>query len=275
MKSVCAPNIDISEHYTCFTQNELKDIAESFNLYIKTNNLCNDKKICVPKKKIEIEGKSKKQLWDSIYKRLNKICKYEYCWIDLEFINVINDDKLKNKLKYFTFKPKTTLTNYSWLSTNDINYVLQQYQELDKTFKFLGTFPSDFYNFLKFDYTSLVTYNLVAIVLNLDSHDKTGSHWVSLVIDNNKKTIEYFDSLGKSPNTNIKQFIKLLRVTVFPKYKYKWNKIKHQNKNTECGVYSIYFIIQRFLGYTFDEINKAKITDEQMNLLRSYIFRPK
>ena len=276
--SVCAPNIKIQDHYSCFDYDELKEIALAFNIYIQTNKVCGSEDACIPSKLIDINSKTKKELWYSIYNRLEPICKYEYCWVDLGFLSKIKDASLREKINYFTFKPKMTLKIDSWLNTKDINNVLQQYQEFDLSFKFLGALPSDFYKVTRVNYNDIYNYKKIGIVFNLDDHTQPGSHWVSFLIDNTKKTIEYYDSAGRHPNKNINEFIK--RVRNFLKkngdnYVIKYNKLKHQYKNSECGVYAIYFIIQRLLGYNFDNISKNIITDDEMNKFRRYIFRPR
>lgn len=270
---VCSPNIDVESHYTCFDKDELIEIAHAFNDYIKKNRLCASKNQCVPNKTITISNKSKKELWNSIYRRLNKVCKYEWCWVDQKFIDLIPDFNLQEKIRFFTFKPKMNNNKYNWLSTSDINNVMQQYQEFDKTFKFLGALPCDFYKFTKVKYNDIPNYKKVAIIFNLDTHDKSGSHWVSFMIDNKRRTIEYFDSTGSSPNTFIKEFIKFLKSKIIKDYNYLQNKKIHQRQNSECGVYSIYYIIQRLLGNDFHSITNNIITDNQMSLFRRYIFR--
>jgi hypothetical protein len=272
----CAPNVDIKSHYTCFEREELEGIAEAFNKWINESkkNECNKKGECIVRKMIKIKGKTKEELWRSIYKRLNMICKYEYCWLDQRFIEMIPDRELKEKIKFFTYKPKATIKKRSWLSTVDINNVLQQYQEVDKMFNFLGALPSDFYTQVKYDEKEIFKYKRSAIVFNLDKHDEKGSHWVAFYIDNDNKTLEYFDSLGEKPNKNIKNYIDKIKSYV-PKYKILINKYVHQRKNSECGVYAIYYILQRLLGKSFEEIVKKKMPDEKISILREYIFRPR
>jgi hypothetical protein len=283
--AMCAPNINIKEHYTCFEYSELKNIAQAFNTYILKNKKCPlntftktrlNKNYCISQKPINIDNKTKRELWYSIYKRLEPICKYEYCWLDLDFISHIKDISLREKILYFTFKPKMTLKNDSWLSTNDINQVLQQYED-NYNFKFLGAVPSDFYKITKINYNDMYLYNKIGLVFNLDDHTQNGSHWVALLIDNTLKTIEYYDSAGKYPNKNIQNFINKL-YNFFKKtieYKIKYNTTQHQFKNTECGVYAIHFIIKRIIGVSFDIICTNKIPDEQMTIFRYYIFRPR
>jgi hypothetical protein len=287
MYNHCSPNItndiNLKTHYTCFTLDELVEISKAFNQFIKKNKLCSkngddETIVCIPRKYIDYENKNRKQLWWSIYVRLRPICKYEYCWIDLDFVKKISDKNLREKIKYFTFKPKMTKTPYTWLSTNNINQVMQQYQEYDKNFKFLGALPSNFYKISDFDYNEILDYKKFGIIFNLDNHDQKGSHWVSFLIDNQLKTIEYFDSVADPPNKNIKTFIK--NVYLFLKkndlhYRYKQNKNVHQKENTECGVFSIYYIIQRLSNNTFENITKNIINDDDMNKFRNVIFRPR
>lgn len=283
--NICAPNINIKEHYTCFEYSELKNIAKAFNEYILTNNKCPintftktrlNKNYCISQKPIKIDNKTKKELWYSIYKRLEPICKYEYCWLDLDFLSNIKDISLREKILYFTFKPKMTLKEDSWLNTENINQVLQQYQD-NYQFKFLGAVPSDFYKITKINYNDIYLYNKLGFVLNLDDHTQNGSHWVALFIDNTLKTIEYYDSAGNRPNKNIQTFInkldKFFKKT--NKYTIKYNTTQHQFKNTECGVYAIHFIIKRIIGVSFDTICNNQIPDEQMTIFRYYIFRPR
>lgn len=281
----CAPNVNIGEHYTCFELQELKSIANAFNEYIKKNKSCPKKRgaknvsnYCNIDKEINLDINDKRELWYSIYDRLKGVCPYEYCWIDLDFLDKITDKQLLEKIRWFTFKPKMTLTMKSWLSTQDINNVLQQYSDFDSSFKFLGALPSDFYKLTHVDYDKIFDHKKIAIVFNLDEHNKSGSHWVSFLIDNVSRTLEYYDSLGLKPNDNIQEFINIVSKYLKRKgynYKYLKNTIRNQYENTECGVYAIYFIIQRLLGFDFNWIIDKPISDNKMNKFRSIIFRPR
>lgn len=271
-KNLCAPNIDknlidspsFSENYTCFTLEELQKLANAYNNF---HNFSNSKKLIV------IKDKNKQQLWKSINKRLKSICNNESCWIEQKFLNSINNKNLVQKLKYYTFKPKMTHGRYTWLNTNNINEVFLQYEKLFDNFYFAGALPSDFYKYKKFDNNILNKYKYIGFVFNHDSSKKPGSHWVAFFIDNNKKTIEYFDSVGSSPTKLINNFIKNIRKQL-PNYIYLENAITHQLQNSECGVYSIYYILQRLMGKSFYYISNNIIRDSHMNKFRNYIFRP-
>ena len=259
----CAPNnINTLDHWTCFSHSELVSIAIAFNEFSKKHD----------GRPIDI-SLPKKALWKEIYNRLLPVCKYEYCWVDLKFINLIKDKTLREHIKYFVFKPKMSKEANSWLNTEDINFVLSQYTAALSYFKFLGAQPSDFYKLLPFDIKQYTAQNFVGLVLNHDKHNQPGSHWVALLVNNVQKKIEYFDSVGAKPPRNICTFIKKLLIHL-KGYKYIRNKITHQLKNSECGVYSIYFIIRRILGDSFEELTQTIIRDDQMKTFRKYIFKP-
>ena len=57
-------------------------------------------------------------------------------------------------------------------------------------------------------------------------------------------------------------------------YMYDYNKKRHQYGGSECGVYSMNFIIESLKGKTIADIQKEKITDNHVNLLRNYLYRP-
>lgn len=275
----CAPNVvnglDIESHFTCFELNELKEIASTYNSFITKNNICDEKK-CILGNMIEnINNTDKKKLWNEIYDRLKYLCRYEWCWLNLDFINTIEDEEMRNKILYYTFKPKMTETRYSWLSNKDIDFVVKQYEKRNTNFKYIGAHPADYFDITKWDITDLQTKDLIGIVFNLDTHDQPGSHWVCLMIDNIKQTIEYFDSAGEAPTKYIKYFIKkLLKTKQFRDYTFKRNKKIHQKENSECGIYCLNYIIERLNGKSFDDISNNIIVDDLMNKMRDVFFRP-
>ena len=55
---------------------------------------------------------------------------------------------------------------------------------------------------------------------------------------------------------------------------YKVNDIRHQSKNSECGVYCINFIVEMLKGKSFDEYVEDVIKDMQMNEKRDIYFSP-
>jgi len=274
MLSYCSPGKNTTRVFTCFDYDSLIAIADAFNKW--KGELCS-KNSCIRVSKIKgVKNLSKEQLYNAIKSKLMNLCGDEYCWADLDFVNSITNQKIKEQIKHFTFKPKGTANAKTWLNTDNINQVVRQYERLVNeqegkyTFKFLGAQPSDIYKVIHVDYYELKTkYSQIAIVFNNDTHLQKGSHWLAVFIDNNQRTIEYFDSLGKLPNKYIKKFL-----DKFKGYSATYNRIEHQRGSNACGVYACYFIIQKLKGKTFNEINARLITDGMMIKYRGELFRP-
>lgn len=272
----CAPSAKTLERsYTCFSIRELQTIAATINSFIDEKKpicITRSKKCILLHKKDKIDiNNNKKQLWNDIYSRLNKLCDFEKCWVDTTVLSQIKDKNLRHQLKYFTIKPKMREPGNYWLSTSDINFVMNQYSKLYSSFLFLGAQPCDFYQIIDVPFDKFKEYNKIGMICNHDPSDKSGSHWIAILIDNTSNTIEYYDSTGNVPiqqlNVLINKFKKL-----YPTYKYNVNHIRHQNKGSECGVYSIYFLVQRLLGYSFDNVIQNVIDDDSMVNYRKIIF---
>lgn len=268
MKSYCSP-IRSDSVVSCFDTIELIAIITAYNNYIKKYIVCLNNS-CILSKKISIRNKTKKQLYKSIENRLKKICPKEYNWLELDFINSIPDKNLRESILYFTFKPKGTIKKYGWLSTTNIDEIMEQYQYLYKdTFEFIGAVPSDYNKIVDINYKKLKGVDTIGIIFNTDPHDKPGQHWVSIFINNLNKNIEYFDSLGNKPNKNMTLFLKN-----FKDYNIKINtKILQKDNSNECGLFSLNFIIEKLKGKTFLDIINSGINDKIMRKYRSIIFR--
>ena len=87
-------------------------------------------------------------------------------------------------------------------------------------------------------------------------------------------TIEYFDSTGSPPNKRIAKTLKMI-MAERPCSVMKVNDFEHQKGDTECGVYSMYFILQRLQNVSFEELRATRITDKSMNDYREELFRPR
>lgn len=257
----CSPN-NKNNTKSCFNNNELLEIAKAYNLYLKTNNsLCHKRKF-IKMKKIDLNN----NLYSQLFNRLQPLCKTEHCWIELDIINLITDKELKNKILNNTFKPKASLN--SWLSNSHINSFFQQYEF--KNFLFLGSQPSDYTKIINIDWDIIKKTKYIGIIFNTDPHYKSGKHWVCVFIDNEKKNVDYFDSLGKLPNKNISSFLKH-----FSLYNFNINKTIFQKRGNDCGIYTIYYIIQRLNNKTSSEIYSQlnlKSSDKKMKKLRKHIF---
>jgi len=297
----CAPSNKKSLNNSCFTENQILKIVKSFN-YNNPNNTINT---------------GTRNIYD-IYKelksKLNDVD--EYLWIENnKNTKYLNHNDINN-----TFIPKmpnewcNDITNWRnqtndnninapWLSNFDINDVLEQYHQKYKNFKFLGTFPIDFRQFTIFGCISnLCSFNIrnliskkkykFGIVLNTDKHNQSGSHWISIFGDLNTHRIYYFNSANNNVNKipiQVHEFVKDIQKQFSKIYNKKLifkfnNNVSHQSSNSECGIYSIYFILSMLdasQNNQSDEIFETyfnnpifKIQDSTMLKTRFKLFRP-
>jgi hypothetical protein len=268
MDKKCAPGKTF-EGGSCFTLEDLIEISENFN---KT----------FPNRSFPIK-KNKKYLLKNLTSRMKEKydCDDQICWINKSFIkNMKNDD-----ITQFTFRPNGPKSKYEWLSTSDINKVMKQYELKHKDFKFLGAVPYDFEDLpyletYNFDINKIKSQgkNKIGMVINLDTHDKDGSHWVGFYSDLNLKKVYFFDSFAKEPGLRIKKFgNKLLKEFSGGgkerKSDFKINSVRHQFSNSECGVYSMNFIIRLLNKESFHSITQNITKDSEMNACRSSYFR--
>ena len=193
----CAPGKKY-ESGSCFTLDDLKKIALKFN-QIHQNN------------KIKIVD-NKKKLLRSLIKNMEKEtgCLKQICWLETTiFKNINNDD-----IKYNTFRPEGPLNN-DWLSTTNINNVINQYQQKYKDFLYLGTVPYDFDDLPQLGISNINFNKLlnegkikIGMVINLDKHDQSGSHWVALYANLLKNQVYFFDSYGMRPEKRIRALMR-------------------------------------------------------------------
>jgi antitoxin component of RelBE/YafQ-DinJ toxin-antitoxin module len=90
--------------------------------------------------------------------------------------------------------------------------------------------------------------------------------------------IYYFDSVGVKPEQRVRtlmrqqaNFIKEQGIP-FDQQKVDSNTIQHQKENTECGVYSMNFIIRMLRGDDFNKLCHTRISDKQINKCRRKYF---
>ena len=234
----------------------------------------------------QIKSNTPKVIYNFLTKNINN-CKNDYCWLNQDFIN---DKKTILKETFAPIAPDNWKTNpNTWLSNIDILQVLQQYENVYKCFKFIGPSPIDFYSkyetgqciwkdICTLDISKLLKEgkNKIGFVFNTDPHDKNGEHWISLFVHLKKREIYFFDSVGneipQEINTLVSNIKKQGSQMVPPiLFTFKENKIKHQSGDTECGVYSLYFIIH-MLKDSAKKIKTQKITDRQMETYRNVYF---
>ena len=268
----CSPDVKVSSKCkSCFSKN---DLIKMIKLYNKKN----------PSKKIIIKNKSQIQLWNILRKSLSSTCNKEVCWVDQNFIDMNTKSNLIKKFKP-KFPEEWKKNKNTWLSTTDINEVMKQYERLYRNFSFFGPVPVDCPNGIHCELSSLDpiylnkknNINKIGIIFNLDYHYQSGSHWVALVIDTSKSPfcIDFFDSYGEEPHHLIKKFMDNMK-TKLEKEKQTiqiYNDKRHQYGHSECGVYSMNYILERLKGKSPYQLTKKIIKDSIMNEMRKYLYR--
>jgi hypothetical protein len=259
--------------FTCFTS-EMLD---------KLKNLWNARH-----PDVRIEATDPKQIWESLSSRLSNTCNTEACWLNQSFAKFNLDENLKN----YVFAPKSPKSwkknPNEWLSSVDILDIMKHYERNFKKFEFFGPSPIDFdahmmydqcvwEEICKFDLTQQIARGKTKLgfIFNLDKHNQPGSHWVALFVSVKKREIYYFDSYGDDAPPEILVLIKRIQeqsAKMGAKYAYKFNKKRHQFGNSECGMYSLYFLVHLIREKAFDTFNTERIKDKYVENLRKKYF---
>lgn len=272
----CAPG-HVFESGSCIRLCVLVEVVRVYNLE-NTNNpiITNDSLQITNPKKYKI------YLVKELRKKLSN-CTNQKCWTKQTFVEKMKEE-MRNELVNHTFRPDGPNGKFEWLNTFDIKNTMEQYEKKYPEFKFLGAVPIDFDDFENFgivnlDYNRLIKEGKtkIGIVFNLDEHDQPGSHWVALFCDLKKGQIYYFDSYGIIPEQRIRKLMrriaKFCQISLGNKnIDVDYNKIQHQFENSECGVYSINFILRMLRGDDFKTICESKTSDTKMNKCRRIYF---
>ena len=257
-------------------------------LILKLANILNNNPNC------NINVDESTDLYKDICNNIKNIskCNSEYCWLTIsDIVNNLTNSEIKEfKESFRPSMPKEWKDNFNeWLSTTDINKVLLQYEEANPEFEYLGAHPIDAHKcsvsdeVCSIDIIDLLNKNKtkVGIVFNTDDSTGEGEHWVSFYVDlkginrKNKPSIYFFDSTGDEPQKEIDNLAKKIRKQC-KKIKldldYVVNDIQHQREDTECGIYSIYFITEMLKGKDFNKFVKNIKDDKFMEKYRKIFY---
>jgi hypothetical protein len=177
----------------------------------------------------------------------------------------------------------------TWLGADQINDLMLQKTCMKRSFGFLGVFaPTEkqtenmvdrLRKMKKVRY--LKPYKYYGVILNTSSDQ--GMHWVSVLWMPFSKRYEYFDSLNEPPPIAIKTQVDVVNHAMASLYGFKveeWktpNGVttqKHQQGTTQCGMYCIWFILQRVMHRkSFRSLHETPVLDEEMMYQRELHFR--
>lgn len=294
-QGTCSPDAtnNFKKRRSCFMPKDIQTLARMYNAYSP------------PEQKIPQSAfKDAKVLYQELRTRVPR-CKdkHESCILHQEFVN----DKTLFRDLMTRFRPKMPFTWKSnpreWLNNYNITHVMRQYESVHTDFDFLGVFPLDFPKdpnsgvcvVRKMCNFSLVEFlqhpkRQFGMIINLSKHNQPGSHWVAIygAFDpEGRFCLVYFDSAGKKPPEIIKRFMRDIRdeakelffdIDFDQKFKTLYNQTPYQKKNTECGMFTMLFIIACLENESHDIhnikriFNENKLNDEKAFELRKYMF---
>lgn len=276
-KLQCSPKEkDKINKFSCYTDETLIKLRDLWNERhpdnpIKTNNTQEIHKILTDK--------------------LSKVCNKESCWLKQKFTQHKLDEAISD-----SFAPESPdeweKNPNEWLTSSDIINVMKQYEKAYKCFDFIGPSPIDFDTKKMFGecvWDELCNFSLseqikkgktkIGIIFNTDPHTRPGEHWISMFINIKKGKIFFFDSVGNPIPELIMVFVnKIIEQgqNLNPKINFIFDQnhpVEHQYKNTECGIYSLFFIIHMLEDKITEHYLKTHILkDEYMEKFRKVYF---
>lgn len=279
MDKKCAPGVNF-EHGSCINLMLLIEMAKAHNA---SSNGSAKSIVMHPEFETLNPTKYKKYLLKEL-KKHNTKCSSQQCWLEQGFMNKINQ-KIQDELNKHTFRFDGPEGKFEWLNTININDVMGQYERKYPEFKFLGGVPADFEDLpilgiKDLDFKSLMREGKtkIGLVMNMDPHTESGSHWVALYASLKEGKVYYFDSYGTGPEPRFRKFMR--RIAKFYQTELgienpiaDHSRLRHQYKNSECGVYSMRFILGMLKGETFESFSEKQIPDRVINKCRNKYFR--
>lgn len=249
--------------------------------------------------KLQIESTCPRVIHATLTKLLQSTCKTEACWLKQKFVpktgrtrEILNDSFRPEYPR--EWKPGAK----NWLSNLDINQVMRQYEDAYQCFKFIGPTPIDFDKVIRANkggstrcvWRDMCNFELsnqlatgkykIGIIFNTDPHDKSGEHWISMFINLTNNTIFFYDSTGDPIPREIQMFIdriveqgKKLPTPITFSVDTSEGITTHQTGGTECGVYSLFFIINTLINnLTAAAIKSQPLPDKYMKRFRKKLF---
>ena len=262
--------------FTCYTDKSLYKLRDLWNarhpdVKINTNNT--------------------KEIHSLLTEYLSGVCNKESCWLKQknEFGPVSHD-------MTDSFAPESPdewkENPNEWLSSVDIMKVMKQYEKAYKCFDFIGPTPIDFDTRKLYGecvWEELCNFSLadqikngktkIGIIFNTDPHNRPGQHWISMFINIKSGFIFFFDSTGEKPSAEIMKLVNRVKeqgLSLSPKKVFKFDSnsgIEHQYGNTECGIYSLFFIVHMLEDKMTEHYLKTHIIkDDYMQKFRKVYF---
>jgi len=189
------------------------------------------------------------------------------------------------------FKTAGPRSSHAWLSDANIDKTLELWRKAFPSFRGLPYAMRDFDSYQhplnSIDFVEEVRRGTrtFGCVLNTDVSSGKGKHWTCVFVDCRAPegseapwTVEFFDSVGRPPWRTLSVWIdatvKRLAAVHSSRGCVECN-VAHQQHNSECGVYALFYIRARLDGVPIERFtNKASvISDREIYKFRTHLFR--
>ena len=229
-----------------------------------------------------IGGTSSEEIWEELQRRMWAHCKTGQA------------ECIMTSLMRRPKAPKEwSLNRYEWLSSDDIDAAEKKlFVTMVPDYFYVGSVPIDFdlqtetskclvstLCAMKLPELAAKGKHRIGIVINTDPHDGPGQHWVAVFCDIRPELefprMTYFDSYAQKPEPEIRTLMKRWKSqwdatkTHSQGMKLTYNKTRHQYKDSECGMYCLYFHLACLLEIPMD----SKLPDDVVNAFRNFLFR--
>lgn len=244
-----------------------------------------------------IKGDSKHVIVGKLLEKTN--CNDQLCVLNNPLVVSVLGNDLIEREKEERFKPYGPSNTIEWINDIHIKEVFGKYAKKFKSFYYFPYQMIDFYKFsnkfTKADWIKLIKfgYDKFAVIINTDKWDGGGNgiHWFCIFIDVKSMSakygeiiVEYFNSSGNEPLVEILRWFSKLKVDLETKYRdqgkivdVKFIEPLHRTQvqfdTHSCGVYCLFYIYYRLLGYKVEEFNRNTIYDSKMMKFRQFLFR--
>lgn len=227
--------------------------------------------------------KSSPNIWLEISKRLKSACK-----------SGTPECIVHNLVKKPAAPMSWSVNPEEWLSSDDIDQCQRYYEKIIPDYYYVGSTPIDFdlhsetgkclvSSLCSMKITELYKkgYRRIGLVFNTDPHDKGGEHWIAAYVDMRSHLkypkFVFFDSYAQEPEPEIQRLMMRWKeqiddMKIFEKpMKLEYNKIRHQYKNAQCGMYCIYFLHCCLFDIPMNKV----VPDDVVMMMRPLFFQIK
>lgn len=251
----CAPNVQKGGSNTtdvCSTTAVIKTLKEKFN----------------------VESSEPKDIVEHAMESVG--CGTESCLY--KKIGSLPQDDLRKR-----FVPNGPKDSQEWLDNFNIDETLVQWTAVFPKFKHIPFQMIDFQEYggelSKVDWSDFIKkYTCLGCIINTDRSSGPGKHWVCVFVDTDAKSVEYFDSAGDPPMPDVINWL-ICTSQLLSKFSGKQfrdirvTEREHQLGNSECGVYSLFYILARLNGTSSSFFTYNRVSDEDMTHFRKYLFK--